>query len=419
LAVGSQQQQATGNRQFEQTQILKSAKSGDEIKTRGNQRDPRYMKSATVKKILVIAPYHYLPYFSGGQKSIAQFLDYLGREAILTVVSVPQNDASLIKTYKFLPWLKERSFSRYTDRRLASKLTSLIKQEKFDAVIWEHPYYAWLAGMVKNRTRIKTVVHIHNIEYQRFRSTGKWWWWIMKSYEKWFFKKADEILFVSPEDKEFAIKKWNVDEQKCIEVAFGVQISQYPVDKEHCKQRIRAAHHIPNDEKILLFNGLLDYKPNLDALMVILQEINPLLRQQNNFKYKIVICGKRLPAELNELKDYADKNILYAGFVDDIESYFKGADLFLNPVQSGGGIKTKMVESIAFGTTVITTQTGAAGIHKNICGDKLIVVADKKWNDFVVAIIAHVDKNEITPPLYYEYYYWGNIVKKVLAGIKE
>ena len=368
-----------------------------------------------MKKFLVIAPYQYLPYFSGGQKSIAQFLDYLGKETDLTVVSVPQNDPSLVKTYKLLSWLKEKSSSRYADRSLVSKLTSLIKDQKFDAIIWEHPYYAWLARIVKNRTGIKTILHIHNIEYQRFRSTGKWWWWIMRNYEKWFFKQADQILFVSPEDKKFAIEKWNIDGQKCIEVAFGVEIGQYPADKEQCKQRIKTTHNIANDERILLFNGLLDYKPNLDALMVILQEINPLLFSQNNFNYKIVICGKRLPVELHSLEDYADKNVLYAGFVDDIESYFKGADLFLNTVQSGGGIKTKMVESIAFCTTVITTETGAAGIHKYICGDKLVLVSDNKWNDFARAIIEHVDKNETTPASYYQYYYWGSIVKKVLT----
>ena len=116
---------------------------------------------------------------------------------------------------------------------------------------------------------------------------------------------------------------------------------------------------------------------------------------------------------MNELKEYADKNIIYAGFVDDIEMYFKAADIFLNPVQSGGGIKTKMVEAIAFGTTVITTETGAAGIHKNICGNKLIVMPDNDWNTFTSAIVDNADKYEITPPSYYEHYYWGNIVKKI------
>jgi len=56
-----------------------------------------------LKKFLVIAPYQYLPYFSGGQKSIAQFLDYLGRETDLTVVSVAENDTSLIRRISILP----------------------------------------------------------------------------------------------------------------------------------------------------------------------------------------------------------------------------------------------------------------------------------------------------------------------------
>jgi glycosyltransferase involved in cell wall biosynthesis len=366
-----------------------------------------------LKKILVIASYQYLPYFSGGQKSIAQFLDYLGKITDLTVVGVAENNASLIKTYRHLAWLKKKSFSRYADISLVSRLTSLIKKEKFDLIIWEHPYYAWLAGIIKKRTGIKTVLHIHNIEYQRFQSTGKWWWWILKMYEKWFFKKADEILFVSPDDKKFAIENWKIKKEKCVEVAFGIEISRYPDDKEKCRQIVKSKHTIADDEKILLFNGLLDYKPNLDALLVILDKINPLLLEHSSFIYKILICGKRLPAELNELKEYADKNIIYAGFVEDIEMYFKGADLFLNPVQSGGGIKTKMVEAIAFGTTVITTETGATGIHPNICGNKLIILSDNDWNAFAKAIIENANNNEITPSSYYEYYYWGSIVKKV------
>ena len=367
-----------------------------------------------MKKLLVIAPYQYLPYFSGGQKSIAQFLDYLGRETDLTVISVSGNDPSLIKSYKHLPWLKKRSFSKYFDLSLISRLTTLIKKEKFDAIIWEHPYYTWLASMIRKRTAVKTVLHIHNIEYQRFQSTGKWWWPLLRTYEKRFFAIADEILFVSPEDKKFAVEKWGIKEGKCIEVAFGVEISKYPVDKDSCKKELKTIHQVANDEKILLFNGLLDYKPNLDALLVILKEINPVLLQCPDFKYKIIICGKRLPAELSELKDYADRNIVYAGFVNDIETYFKGADLFLNPVQSGGGIKTKMVEAIAFGTTVITTETGAMGIHKDICGRKLIVVPDNTWKDFAEAIVKNADNVEITPASYYDYYYWGSIVKKIL-----
>ncbi len=101
--------------------------------------------------------------------------------------------------------------------------------------------------------------------------------------------------------------------------------------------------------------------------------------KNEGFKYKIVICGKGLPNEMNNLKSYANKNIIYAGFVDDITAYFKAADIMLNPVLSGGGVKTKMIEAIAFGATVVASKTGAAGIERSVCGNKLSIVDDNDW----------------------------------------
>ncbi len=376
------------------------------------EKDEKQSKPA-MKKVLVIAPYPYLPFFSGGQKFIAQFLEYLSKEVDLTVISVSENDFSLAKTYKTIPLLK-KSFSRYIDSSLVKKITQLVQQEKFDAVIWEHPYYAWLANRIKKKTGVKTILHTHNIEYQRFRSTGRWWWPILKVYEKWAFKKADGLFFISPEDKEFAITKWGIAKEKCFDLPFGVAIHESPSDKPANKNIIAQRHGINSNEKIILFNGLLNYKPNLDALKIILSEINPLLRKENSFPYKIIICGKGLPEEMKELKDYADKNILYAGFVDNIETYFKAADIFLNPVLSGGGIKTKMVEAIAFGATVISTQTGAAGILKETCGEKLKLVADGDWSGFVQTVVSQKDIINKTPTSFYDNYYWNNIIHKIV-----
>jgi len=365
-----------------------------------------------MKKVLDITPYTYLPYFSGGQKSIALFLEYLGEKTDLTVISTEQNDPALARSYKLVPLLK-KGFNRYINIGLVKKITAEIKKNNYDVVIWEHPYYAWLAWLIKKRTSIKTIVHTHNIEYQRFRSTGRWWWPILKVYEKWSYKTADLIFFVVPEDRDFAITNWGIKKEKCIDTPFGVEIKSFPDDKLQCKNEISAKHQIGANEKILLFNGLLNYKPNLDALKIILEKINPLLLVQKDFHYKIVICGKGLPEEMNGLKEYTDKNIIYAGFVDMIETYFKGADIFLNPVQSGGGIKTKMVEAIAFGTTVVSTESGAVGIEKNVSGNKLVLTPDNDWQGFSKAVIENAAIHSITPEQYYEHYYWGSVVGKL------
>ncbi len=367
-------------------------------------------------KLLDIVPYSYLPYFSGGQKSIAQFLEYLGKETDLTVVSTVNNDAAFAKNYVHIPLLK-KSFSRYFDFSLLHKTISLIKKNKYNAVIWEHPYFSWLAYRVKKRTGIKTIIHTHNIEYQRFKSNGKWWWPFLEVYERKCFQRADIIFCISPEDREFAINQWKIAPHKCFNIPFGITIKNYPEDKSDCKKNVAAKHTIRENEKILLFNGLLDYKPNLDALLFILKEINPLLLSDNSFHYKLIICGKGLPEQLNELKEYADKNIIYAGFVDDIEMYFKASDIFLNPVQTGGGIKTKMVEAIAFGAEVISSETGAAGIEKPVCGNKLNIVPDNNPIAFAEAIIKNSGASSVTPQSYYDHYYWGSIVQKAIAVI--
>jgi glycosyltransferase involved in cell wall biosynthesis len=368
-----------------------------------------------MKKVLAIAPYPYLPYFSGGQKFIAKFFEYLGKETQLTVISTA-NDWALAKTYSGITLLKP-GFSRYVDLSLVNKISALILKEKFDIIVWEHPYYAWLAFKIREKTGIKTFIHTHNIEYKRFKTTGRWWWPILKLYEKYCFKKADGIFFITPDDKNFAINHWKIASKKCYDLPYGIEIKNYPSDRESCKALIRTRHGINENEKIIFFNGLLDYKPNLDALKIILDTINPQLMQQASFPYKIIICGNRLTAEMNDLKSYANKNIIYAGYTNEIDLYYKASDIFLNPVQSGGGIKTKMVESIAYGTPVVSTETGAAGINQSVCGNKLIVVPDNNWNEFTSAILSHINDSTETPAAYYEYYYWGGIAKNTIKTL--
>ena len=370
-----------------------------------------------MKKVLAIAPYPYLPYFSGGQKFIAQFFKYLSQQVQLTVITVPGTDATEAG-YPLLPILKP-GFSRYWDRSLIKKISRIIKDEHIDAVIWEHPYYAWLANAVRRRTGIRTLIHTHNIEYQRFRSTGRWWWPILKMYERWAFRKTDHIFFITPEDLSFAVNNWKLPAAKCTELPFGVEWNKPPDDRIKAKITLCGLHAIEPEETILFFNGLLNYGPNLEALQFILDEINPILRNIPGFRYRILVCGKGLPAEMKNLSNYVYEHVTYAGFVDDIDLYFRGADLLLNPVQRGGGIKTKMVEAIAAGTTVIAGENGATGIDRSICGNKLVVVPDNAPRQFVNAILRSAGNQEDTPQQFYSHYFWENIISRILPVLSD
>jgi len=57
--------------------------------------------------------------------------------------------------------------------------------------------------------------------------------------------------------------------------------------------------------------------------------------------------------------------------VDDITLYYKGADMLINPVMDGGGIKTKLVEALGYSMNVVTTTSGAIGVPLTITGEKI------------------------------------------------
>jgi glycosyltransferase involved in cell wall biosynthesis len=116
------------------------------------------------------------------------------------------------------------------------------------------------------------------------------------------------------------------------------------------------------------------------------------------------------------LNAYTAKNIIYGGFVDDINVYFKGADIFINPVTDGGGIKTKLVEALGYGLSVVSTKSGAIGIPLSVTGNKLYCIENTDWPGFAKAI-AGADPGAAIPSTFFDHFYWGNITAKVKSII--
>lgn len=369
-------------------------------------------------KIVSIIPYKILPAKLGGEKGIAVFNEYLSREVDLVGITTENNDPALARGYQMLNFITNSSI-RYINIFLYNKARKILKREKADYLLIEHPYYGWLAWILRRSMNIKLVVHSHNIEYMRSKSIGRKWWKGLKWYERWVYKFADKVFFISEDDREFAIKELGIDPLKSVAVTYGIEQPAVPSDLQQSRLTIEKLHAIRRDEKILLFNGALYHSTNYEALRVILDDINPLLLEDGDFKYKIVVCGKGLPDFFNELRDYSGKNVIYAGFVDDISLYFKAADVFLNPILSGGGIKTKAVEALAMNCTVISTELGALGIKREVCGNKLHIVAEGQWRKFSELIVRYADKSETIPTAFFDYYYWGNIAKKVADSLSD
>ena len=374
------------------------------------------------KKINIVAlvPYRIYPAKMGGQKGIALFYEYLSKIIPVSIISTKENVNTSTAVKEYIPLLCPSKF-RYINPLLFFSIKRKIKQHHYSHLILEHPYFGWLGLLLKKFTSISLVIHSHNIESLRFKSTGKWWWRILWAYEKRVHQYADINFFITEEDKLFALNHFKLKANACHTITYGFELHESPSseEKQIARKKLLAQYQLPAENKLLLFNGTLDYKPNLDALNTIINSINPLLLAEKEFRYTILICGKSLPSHYKNLKEYNSQNIIYAGFVEDINLYFKGVDIFLNPVIDGGGIKTKLVEALGHNLDCISTINGAIGVPADITNGKLTIIQDNNWKLFSQSIIQNNSTEQNINDDFFTHFYWGNIAQKAASHLSK
>jgi glycosyltransferase involved in cell wall biosynthesis len=112
----------------------------------------------------------------------------------------------------------------------------------------------------------------------------------------------------------------------------------------------------------ILFLGAYNHPPNRVSVKFIIETIIPeLVKVNNNFKIHIIGAGnKNFEEELNHSKFNDFVNI--RGFVENINQVFDDMDIALFPILYGGGIKTKVIDAMAAGVPVVTTEQGVMGL---------------------------------------------------------
>jgi glycosyltransferase involved in cell wall biosynthesis len=365
-------------------------------------------------RILSIVPYKFLPPTNGGHWGVfivEKVLSVYNEVHTVSTVNNSFKTAPPFHTHFIIPDSKQRylPFSQY------KKVMDLAREIKPDYIFCHHHYMYPMARKVAKTLGVPLYIRCHNIEAERFRSTGKWWWKIMRAFERTAFRNADAVFYVTREDKEWAVTNYQLDEKKSVVMPFGIDFARTPEMPVSGKQEIAKQYNLNPDVPWLFFMGQLDYGPNQQAVAFIIRDILPLLKQKLP-AFHILICGKNLSTELEqEIKAVSEhNNISYLGFVPEIEPVIAACDMMLNPVITGGGVKTKVVESLAWDKTVVSAYSGATGIETSVCGNKLKVAPDNNWPEFVSLIEQALhDKTAHIPEAYFKYYYAANIAERM------
>lgn len=130
----------------------------------------------------------------------------------------------------------------------------------------------------------------------------------------------------------------------------------------------------------ILFIGNFRHPPNVDAMHWFINEVFPLVSQQDPALTLYVIGGDVPPALLAK----ASPHVVFTGFVSDMGALFRQIRLSVAPLRYGAGVKGKINSSMAHGLPVVATTMAAEGM--GLVDGENVLIADAP-QDFADAIL--------------------------------
>lgn len=369
--------------------------------------------------ILGIVTYKILPAHMGGQKAVHLFYSSLASITTTQVIGTLSNE-NIYTPYQLISFFRN-SRLRYINPFLSFKLLKIIKKENPHTIIFEHPYLLVHQLIIKSFTNKKIIIHSHNIEYLRFKTLHKKWWWLLKIWEGISYKQAHKVFFITEEDQKLAIQQWHLKKETTMVVPYGINMDTpiSLVEKNKAKQAICNTLGIQANTTIFFFNGTLNYPPNRMALEDMQRELLPVLVKKNPLgRYALIFTGSQATDAIQMMVKNMPIAVFFLGFVDDITEYYKGCDIFLNLVNTGGGIKTKLVEALGYGMNAVSYEEGAWGIDQSCVQGKLF--CSNNIEELADAVIAFEEKSYTPTPIdFYKKYAWRNIALQVKQEIEK
>ena len=108
----------------------------------------------------------------------------------------------------------------------------------------------------------------------------------------------------------------------------------------------------------IVFTGVMDYFPNIDAVVWFCDKVVPIVQQQIPGAV-LTICGSRPTAAVRRLAKR--RGVTVTGRVPDTRPYLDGAEVFVAPMRMARGIQNKLLEALAMGLPCVASEAAAAG----------------------------------------------------------
>jgi glycosyltransferase involved in cell wall biosynthesis len=119
----------------------------------------------------------------------------------------------------------------------------------------------------------------------------------------------------------------------------------------------------------IVFLGALDADFNVDALQYFCNSIFPLVRSEIP-QARLFIVGRQPPSQVERLAD--GRVIFLSPNVEDIAQHVSRYTVQVVPLRFGGGVRIRILEGMAMGMPIVTTNVGMEGIEARPGRDLLV-----------------------------------------------
>ena len=195
------------------------------------------------------------------------------------------------------------------------------------------------------------------------------------------FDFADRIILVSEEERKLLLKDR-------ADFGFGLLENVYVFG--HLIEAVLQSSGF-GSRKDLLFVGAFENgsSPNCDAILYFIKEIFPTI--QKELGCRLLVAGSAVPEILLQ---HASSNIIFLGFVEDLQPLYQAVRVFVVPHQFSGGIPWKLSEAMAFGLPAVCSSLTANqfGFVEN---NDSPVLTGKSSADFAEKVIALYEDKEL------------------------
>ncbi|HEX9988251.1 MAG TPA: glycosyltransferase family 4 protein [Chloroflexia bacterium] len=200
-------------------------------------------------------------------------------------------------------------------------------------------------------------------------------WWRLRRFEREICLASRHVLTVSEADAAALRRLVPSIAGRITLLPNGVDPAYWSRDAAYPRSDMPASD-------TLVFDGSMDFRPNVDAVTWFASQVWPLIRVERPGAQFFIVGRNPSPAVLS-LRNAP--GITVTGEVDDPRGWVAGAKVYVVPMRMGGGVRLKVLQAMAMGCAIVSTPMGAEGIDVRHGREMLI---HRSAPDFARAILS-------------------------------